>query len=1125
MGLLRKKNTKSDGEQEILRQRIAELEKELSDNQKLPGNTATSQDDYEQYFHDAAGLIAIVNTDGVVIDLNRRFERESGYTRSEIIGKSIKSSGILDDKSANKTLFYLQELLAGNPIPLFDVTAIKKDNTLASYELSAVAVKNGQEIVAIQANLRSIAKPRDIDKTPTESQGHYQTLFQLSPSGILLEDSDGIILDVNPAFCNSLGYHRDELINENIRKIVHPDNAKNIDENIKNLISGKILNHSVKSMRKDGSFCFMALNEKKIKLPDGRDGILSISEDISQRIKSDEELRKSEKSYRGLFEGIFDAIYLQNKDGKFITVNKGAEKMYGYSREEFIDKTPEFLSAPMKNDLELIKEYIQKAFRGEPQTFEFWGLKKNGVIFPKEVRLNKGTYFGEDVVIAFARDITRQKQVEEQLVKKSQLQENLLETARHLTRSLEIKEVLNEIANGVMEILSTQSCTIYLLEKDLKSLRPVVAIDPNYKEQLLATSLKVDGSFTGQAVKSKKAVIFNESGPDSIGFQIPDTPEEADEKIIVAPFLVAEKVIGAMTLSRMKTNFTEDELSLAETYATYASAALKNAQLFNNLQKEVEEHKMAQEKIYDLNNQYESFIQNSLIGIWKMVFPDAISTKLPPRKIAELILEKGMVADGNTALAKMYGYDSKEEIVNIYPKQFVYDIDESLIRLEKFVVDGFKAEMLETEEKDKHGNIHHFRNSYFGMIKSDKLSAIWGIQMDITDQRKLEEQLRQSQKLEAVGTLAGGIAHDFNNLLTVINGHAEMSLMGLDIEHASHKDITSILNAGKRAKTLTSQLLAFSRKQIYEPKIIEINRVISSLDKMLRRLIGEDIHIDANLRHGIPLIKADPGQIEQILMNLIVNARDAINEKTEVAADKKIIIETNHTDLDASFVAEHTGSSMGSHVVLTVSDTGIGMAKETRDKIFEPFFTTKEKGLGTGLGMSTVYGIVKQNKGSIYAFSEPGLGTTIKIYWPASEEKRASDETQILTRAALLGKEFILVVEDDDGVRTFVVTALKDLGYTVYEASNGKKALDLLKDKKLKIDLMITDLIMPEMNGKELAIEVEKLIPGTKVLFSSGYTEDHIVKSGSLERGINFLPKPYTLQALAKKVREVIELS
>ena len=997
MNVRDKQNTHIMIELQNLRKRVKELESALKDKIHA-GYANENADSYMDYFHNAADLIAVIDPKGIFLEINNRFEKESGYSRKEIIGKNLATCGILTQNSAEKTFKYLKKGISGKTTPMFEIDGVTKEGKTIPYEVRAVPIKENSEIVAIQANLRNIEERKQVEHTLFKKEEHYHTLFNFSPSGILLEDEKGQILDANPAFCQSLGYDREELVGKNVAIILHPDFADKVESNLKRLISGEFLKYVVKSLRKDGSYCYMELNEKKISLPDGQDGILCVVQDIS-----------------------------------------------------------------------------------EP------------------------------------------KRAEEELIKKSFIQENLLKTVRHLTRILDIKEVLNEIGNGVMDTLNTQSCAIYLLEPDLKTLRPVIAIDPNYKEEVLSTPLDINDSFTGQAVISKRGLIFNETGPDSIGHQIPDTPEELEEKIMVAPFHLEEKVIGAMCLSRMKTDFTDEELALAETFATYASAALKNAQLFNDLRKEVEERKQTEEKVHELNLQYESFIQNSLVGIWKLEFPQPIPIHLPAKKIAELILKGGIFTDCNDAEAKMYDFDSRTDIIGKYPREFIVEFDDSTESFEGFVSNGFQTEMLETEEKDSKGNIHYFRKSYFGAIKDEELHAIWGIQMDITDQRKLEEQLRQSQKLEAIGTLAGGIAHDFNNLLTVINGHAEMSMMALESDRSSHKDIISILSAGKRAKTLISQLLAFSRKQIYAPKIIEINRAISSLDKMLRRLIGEDIGIESNLGEGIPLIKADPGQIEQILMNLIVNARDAINEKGTIAADKKIIIETGQTVIDEAFVAKHTGSKVGLHVVLTVSDTGTGMEEKIREKIFEPFFTTKDKGLGTGLGMSTVYGIVKQNNGSIYAFSEPGLGTRIKIYWPATEEEKAPDETQVMTKAAFSGQESILVVEDDEGVRNFVSTALNDFGYTVHEAINGKKALEILNQNGMKIDLIITDLIMPEMNGKELALEVGKILPEIRVLFTSGYTEDHIVNSGSLDRGIYFLQKPYSIQTLAKKVREVLD--
>lgn len=396
------------------------------------------------------------------------------------------------------------------------------------------------------------------------------------------------------------------------------------------------------------------------------------------------------------------------------------------------------------------------------------------------------------------------------------------------------------------------------------------------------------------------------------------------------------------------------------------------------------------------------------------------------------------------------------------------------------------------------------------------------VKRDITSEKLLEEQLVQSQKLEGIGQLAGGIAHDFNNILTAILGYSEIAMMNLNPEQQVYKDIKAIMKAGQKASNLTRQLLAFSRKQLIQPKIIDINRLIIDLDKMLNRLIGEDIKLSVYLPEKIGRINADPGQIEQILINLIINARDAVNHPTIPSARKTIVIETKDVVVDDSFLFNKQETPNGPYVLISVKDTGIGMDDETRRKIFEPFFTTKKDGKGTGLGLATVYGIVKQNKASISVESKVDAGTTFHIYWPCAESSELSQEMVDSEGEIVGGDETILFVEDDRGVRSFSSKALKTLGYNVVVARNGVAALKIYKRKKLDFDLLITDVIMPDMGGKELAEKLGEEIDDLKVLFASGYTDDHITDSGVLQQDINFIQKPYRIQALAKKIREVL---
>ena len=395
-----------------------------------------------------------------------------------------------------------------------------------------------------------------------------------------------------------------------------------------------------------------------------------------------------------------------------------------------------------------------------------------------------------------------------------------------------------------------------------------------------------------------------------------------------------------------------------------------------------------------------------------------------------------------------------------------------------------------------------------------------GLMQDITEHKQLQEQLLQVQKMDSIGTLAGGIAHDFNNILTIIMGHTDLALEKSGANHPLFEDLSAIQAASEQAANLTRQILAFGRKQIYLPQVLDINQMISNMKNMLQRLIGEDIRIEMALAQGLPVIKADPGQIEQIFVNLMINARDAINEKTAKANEKKITIETGKIFLDDDYTQLHFGAQKGVHIFFSVSDTGTGIEESIRQKIFDPFFSTKEQ--GTGLGLATVYGIVKQNDASIFLYSEVGQGTTFKIYWPTSTEKITEALSLEPDLKELRGSERILLAEDDAAVANVAHTALAEAGYDVRVAANGRKALEMVSQDDRPIDMLVTDLVMPDMNGVELAEKIKQQIPEIRILYSSGYTDNHLVHNGELDNRIDFLQKPYSIVDLLKKVREIL---
>jgi len=778
-----------------------------------------------------------------------------------------------------------------------------------------------KELESLNKHLKAeIEKRKSYEKALTENKERYRIISSLTSDFAFAYrvEEDGSLqrLWIIGAFERITGYRIEELQEKGgWNSIVYPEDTGVIMNQFGRIITGHEQIVEYRIITKNGRIRWM----REYARPEWDEAqkrvvmIYGAVQDVTERKKTEEELKQSEISYRELFENTTDAIYLQRRDGRFIAVNKGAEKMYGYPREYFIDKTPEFVAAPGKNDIAKVAQMVEQAFEGEPQTFEFWGQRKNGEIFPKEVRIFKGNFFGEEVVVAMAQDITERKKAEEQL--------------------------------RILSLTVDQS--------------PIAVIIMDNEEQI---------------------VYGNRTFSRLTGFKL-------------------NEVLGKTS------GFLIDQQTSAEQFE----------QMWNDL-------------------------------------------------------HRGETWQGEVLAAKKGGQ-------------------------------AYWANLTGGPLLDEEGVITH----YICFI------------IDLTERKRLEEQFRQSQKMEAVGRLAGGIAHDFNNLLTVIIGYSELLLAKLPEEDIIYPKIKQIDHAGRRAEALTRQLLAFSRKQIMQPRILNLNELIVNLEKMLHRLIGEDIQLMLNLNHPLDLIKADPGQIEQVILNISINARDAMPDGGVLKIESKNIY------LDEKFCASHDDAVPGHYVMLSISDNGIGMDEKIQSRIFEPFFTTKEQGRGTGLGLSMVYGIIKQSQGGIWVKSKPGHGTTFEIYFP--RVRREEGETIELSEeaTALHGKETILVVEDEDVLRELAVESLKHFGYQVLTASNGKEALKLCSQIEPHPDLVLTDVVMPKMSGKKLVDKLVELYGPLRVLYMSGYTEDSIVHHGILNPHTDFIQKPFDPLHLAKKVREVLD--
>ncbi len=887
---------------------------------------------------------------------------------------------------------------------------------------------------------------------------HFDYLTKYANDIILLMDQDMKIIEANDRAIESYGYSRDELLQLRLVDLQSLETRSNFVVPMKDIGEQGGLVFETEHQRKDGTR-FPAENSTRVIEVEEKRFYQSIIRNVTDRKRAEEALYMEKQRFQTLTENAPFGMVMIDKGGTFRYINPKFRELFGYDLKDIPDGKTWFRKAYPDSTY---RHHVISAWINDFESDTPGEKRPKTYAVTCKDRTEKIINFipvqletGENLIAC--EDITERKQVDE-----------VLRKSEHYFRSL-----------------------LFNIHED------ILVIDRDYKVTDVNNTLLVTVGLKREEVIGRHCyeILHDYNQPCS---------RYGEQCSLQAVFDSGNPYNCRHIHTRL-----DNQSDRSKVWVDILLSPLKdvhgNVTRVIEAMRDITDLVLTGEALRESEERHRTAIENS---------PDGVA-----------IVQGGQPLFVNQKFVEIFGYDRPEEIVG-KPLCTVVPADD-LNQMEEV-----------NYERQRDGPIT-LRHEFKGIRKGGEpiLIEVSATQItyrgeaaslvylrDITERKRkeqevafLQEQLRQSQKMEAIGLLAGGIAHDFGNLLAIVQGYSELSLLKLPKEGPLREDIEEVKEAAGRAKDLIGRLLAFSRRQIFQTSILDLNTILRDLEKMLRRIIGEDIELITLLASDLGKVEADPGQIEQILLNLAVNARDAM------PSGGKLTIETTNIELDKTYARSHVAVKPGRYLMVSVSDTGIGMTPEVRERLFEPFFTTKQRGKGTGLGLSTVYGIVKQSGGNIWVYSEPGYGTTFKIYLPRVDETLKQPGEKKLLEEFPGGNETILVVEDEEKVLKLVLQILRVQGYKVLEAPRGGDALLISKQHEGPIHLMVTDVVMPGMNGQELAKRLAPFRPEMKVLYMSAYPDNAVVHHGVLKEGVNFIQKPFTVAGLAKKVRDVLD--
>jgi len=979
---------------------------------------------------------------------------------------------------------------------------------------------------------RDITERKRAESASRENEARMRAITDSVKEAIVIIDQKGLVSYWNPAAGRLFGYTSDEVTGKNLHTLITPQRYHQAFDTAftqyQQTGQGKALDATLElqACHKNGDEISVELSLTALPEQNGWDTI-GIIRDITERKKSEEALRESEERYRALHDASFGGIVIHDQ-GIILDCNRGLSDLTGYSREELIGMDGLRLIAPDWRDV--VRQHIQQRFE---QAYDVEGLRKDGTLYPLYIRGTTIPYKGRMVRVTEFRDITERKNAEQAL----------RESEAAVRRKLQIiLEPEGDIGTLELADIIDAPALQTMMENFHRITKLVFAIVDN-RGQVLVSAGWQDICTKFHRVHHDTLKNCNESDT-LLTNGVPEGTFKAyhcNNNLwdIATPIVIGDKRVGNVFLGQFfydndiidhelfrnqanKYGFNEKEYlaALGRVPRLSHDTAEATMSFYGSLSKMISSLGYSSIKLARTLSQKDS-------ALHQLDESKAFQTSLLETMPIPVFYKDsaGRYLGCNKAFEDFYGQTKEyligKDVFDLYPLEFaeIYHVKDAEL-LEK---QG--SQVYESMVQDTHGILHNVIFHEASLINSQgvNIGLIRAI-IDITERKRAEEenaklqsQLQQAQKLESVALLAGGVAHDFNNMLGVILGHAEMAMHKIHPDQPLLADLKKIHNAAERSAEITRQLLTFARKQNVVPKVLDLNTTTDGLLKMLRRLIGENIKLSWMPGSNLWPVKVDPSQIDQILANLCVNARDAI------AGVGQITVETKNKIFDKEYCDVHAGFMPGEYVRITVSDNGCGMDKQTLAHIFEPFFTTKGVGAGTGLGLATVYCAVKQNNGFMNVYSEPGQGTVFTVYLPKYFGEIGQLRAEDTTKPAVRGQETILLVEDEKTILEMTKIMLRQLGYTVLAASTPGEAIGVAIENVGKIHLLLTDVIMPEMNGRNLSEHLVASQPEMACLFMSGYTADIIAHQGVLDEGVKFIQKPFSLKELASKVRAAID--